>query len=202
VSTERGLFIVLEGGEASGTSTQARLLANRLDAVLTREPGGTSVGEDVRALVLDPMRTVSDRAEALLFAAARAQHVAEVIEPALGSGRHVVCDRFIGSSLAYQSFGRGLPLDEVEALSRFAVGGNWPDLNVLLVVPAATSAARLGARDRLEQAGEGFHDRVAQGFASLESADPDHWIRVDGTGSIDEVTAAVWGAVCSRLDVG
>src|SRR5690606_21671130 len=132
---------------------QARRLAERIDALLTREPGGTSVGEDVRALLLDPLRTVSDRAEALLFAAARAQHVVEVIEPALASGRHVVCDRFANSSFAYQAYGRGLPLDEVRALSTFAVDGTWPDLNVLLVVPPETSSARLGVRDRLEQAG-------------------------------------------------
>lgn len=200
--SERGRFIALEGGEASGKSTQARILADRLDALLTREPGGTSVGEEVRELVLDPTRAVSDRAEALLFAAARAQHVAEVIEPALASGRHVVCDRFAGSSLAYQAFGRGLPLDEVRSLSEFAVGGVWPDLNVLLVVPAATSAARLGPRDRMESAGEGFHDRVAEGFASLAAADPTHWVHVDGLGSVDEVAAAVWGAVSGRLTVG
>jgi dTMP kinase len=200
--TARGRFIAFEGGEASGKSTQARLLADRIDALLTREPGGTSVGEDVRELVLDPTRAVSDRAEALLFAAARAQHVVEVIEPALARGRHVVCDRFAGSSFAYQAFGRGLPLDEVRALSEFAVGGTWPDLNVLLVVPSATSAARMGPRDRLESAGEGFHDRVAEGFEALSAADLDHWVAIDGLGSIDEVAAAVWGAVSSRLAVG
>ena len=197
--SSRGLFIALEGGEASGKSTQARVLADRLDALLTREPGGTSVGEDVRALVLDPTRAVSDRAEALLFAAARAQHVAEVIEPALAAGRHVVCDRFAGSSLAYQSFGRGLPLAEVRALSEFAVGGTWPDLNVLLVVPAETSQSRLGSRDRLEAAGDGFHQRVGEGFAALLAAEPDRWIEVDGLGTIDQVTAAVWSAVSRRL---
>ncbi len=199
--SSRGRFIALEGGEASGKSTQSRRLAERLGALLTREPGGTSVGEEVRELVLDPTRAVSDRAEALLFAAARAQHVVEVIEPALAAGRHVVCDRFAGSSLAYQSFGRGLPFDEVRSLSEFAVGGTWPDLNVLLVVPAETSASRLGARDRLEQAGDGFHDRVAEGFAALAAADPDRWVEVDGLGTIDEVEAAVWAAVSRRLDV-
>lgn len=199
--TARGTFIAFEGGEASGKSTQARLLAERLDAVLTREPGGTSVGEEVRQLVLDPLRSVSDRAEALLFAAARAQHVVEVIEPALAAGRHVVCDRFAASSFAYQAYGRGLPLDEVRALSSFAVAGTWPDLNVLLVVPPETSSARLGVRDRLEQAGDGFHGRVAEGFAALAEGDPERWVRVDGTGSIDEVAVAVWAAVSSRLDL-
>lgn len=197
----RGSFIAFEGGEASGKSTQARLLAERIDALLTREPGGTSVGEDVRALLLDPLRTVSDRAEALLFAAARAQHVVEVIEPALAAGRHVVCDRFAASSFAYQAYGRGLPLDEVRALSTFAVDGTWPDLNVLLVVPPATSSARLGVRDRLEQAGEGFHRRVADGFEALAAADPDRWVHVDGTASIDEVATAVWAAVSARVDL-
>ena len=195
----RGRFIAFEGGEASGKSTQSRVLADRLGALLTREPGGTSVGEDVRELVLDPTRAVSDRAEALLFAAARAQHVVEVIEPALAAGRHVVCDRFAGSSFAYQAFGRGLALADVRALSSFAVNGTWPDLNVLIVVPAETSRARLGARDRLEAAGDGFHDRVADGFAALSVDDPDHWVEVSGLGSIDEVSAAVWAAVSSRL---
>jgi dTMP kinase len=198
----RGRFIAFEGGEASGKSTQSRVLADRLDALLTREPGGTSVGEDVRELVLDPTRAVSDRAEALLFAAARAQHVVEVIKPALAAGRHVVCDRFAGSSLAYQSFGRGLALADVRALSAFAVDGTWPDLNVLIVVPPETSRARLGARDRLEAAGDGFHDRVADGFAALSADDPDHWVEVNGLGTVDEVSAAVWAAVSGRLGLG
>lgn len=196
----RGRFVAFEGGEASGKSTQARLLAERLGALLTREPGGTHLGEVARDLLLDPAHPhLSERAEALLFAAARAQHVAEVIEPALRSGRDVVCDRFAASSFAYQSYGRGLDLDDVRALSSFAVAGTWPDLNVLLVLDPAVAATRLVERDKLEQAGEGFHERVAAGFDALAAADPDHWVRVDASGSVEEVAARVRDAVAARL---
>lgn len=196
----RGRFVAFEGGEASGKSTQARLLAERLGAVLTREPGGTHLGEVARDLLLDPAHPhLSDRAEALLFAAARAQHVAEVIEPALAGGRDVVCDRFAASSFAYQSYGRGLDLEDVRALSDFAVAGTWPELNVLLVLDPAVAESRLGRRDKLEQAGEGFHERVAAGFEALAAADPERWVRVDASGTIAEVAERVWVAVEPRL---
>lgn len=194
--SRRGRFVAFEGGEASGKSTQAAILAERLGAVLTREPGGTHLGEVARDLLLDPSHPhLVDRAEALLFAAARAQHVAEVIDPALAAGRHVVCDRFAASSFAYQAFGRGLDLDAVRALSAFAVDGTWPDLNVLLVVDAAVAEARLGERDKLEQAGASFHERVAAGFDVQAAADPDRWVRVDASGTVEEVAARVWSAV-------
>lgn len=192
----RGRFLAIEGGDATGKSTQARLLSDRLGALLTREPGGTEVGEKVRDLVLDPALPVSPRSEALLMAAARAQHVAQVIEPALASGRTVVTDRFIGSSLAYQGFGRGLDVAEVAALSAFAADGLQPDLVVLLELPLDVAAARLGSQpDRLEREGAPFHARVAAGFRQLAAADPEHWVAVDGSGSIDEVAARVWAAV-------
>ncbi|HZA87181.1 MAG TPA: dTMP kinase, partial [Acidimicrobiales bacterium] len=125
---EGGRFVVLEGGEASGKSTQAARLAERLDAVLTREPGGTAIGAGLRDLLLDARTTgLADRAEALLMAADRAQHVAEVIRPALAAGRHVVSDRYVGSTLAYQGFGRGLPVDELRRLSAWAAHGVEPD---------------------------------------------------------------------------
>lgn len=201
MATRRGRFIAFEGGEAAGKSTQAARLADRLDAVLTREPGGTQLGEVVRNLLLDPSQVgLSNRAEALLFAAARAQLVAEVIKPALDSGRDVVCDRFAGSSMAYQSYGRGLDHSAVWSLSAFAVEETWPDLNVLLVVPEALAEARIGERDRLEQAGPEFHRRVAQGFDALSQADPDRWERVEAGGSLDEVAARVWSVVSERLD--
>ena len=196
----RGRFIAFEGGEASGKSTQATLLADRIDALLTREPGGTRLGATVRTLLLDPDDTaMCDRAEALLFAADRAQHVHEVIAPALEAGRHVVTDRFAASSFAYQSFGRGLPLAQIEALSAFAVDGIWPDLTILLVVPPEVAEARLGALDRLEGAGDGFHRRVADGFESMAAADPDRWVRIDAAGTIDAVAARVEAAVVGRL---
>lgn len=197
----RGKFIVLEGGEGSGKSTQAERLTAVLDAVQTREPGGTAVGAQLREVLLGRDTTsLSDRAEALLMAADRAQHVAEVVEPALAAGRHVVCDRFLGSSVAYQGYGRGLDPAEVRELSVWATAGLLPDLVVLLTVPAGESARRTGgARDRIEDAGDGFHQRVADGFAAQAVADPDRWVVVDGTGTKDDVTAAVLAAVADRL---
>lgn len=198
----RGRLVVLEGGEACGKSTQAALLAPRLGAVLTREPGGTVVGERIRAMVLHAgLDTGLDaRAEALLMAAARAQHVAEVLAPALAGGRHVVCDRFIGSSLAYQGFGRGLSLEDLVALSAFATAGLDADLVVLLDLPPAEAWTRRGAvPDRLEAAGATFHQRVQEGFAALAARDPERWVVVDATGSVEEVAERVWSAVSKQL---
>ena len=194
------VFIAFEGGEGTGKSTQAARLAARLGAVLTREPGGTAVGERLRALILDPdTGDIDGRTEVLMVAAARAQHVAEIIEPALASGRHVVTDRFTGSSLAYQGYGRGVTLDDVRTVSSFATGGREPDLYVLLDVPGSVAAGRTGgARDRLESAGDGFHERVRAGYVDLAASDPS-WVVVDGSPSPDDVEAAVWEAVSARL---
>ena len=197
----RGKFIVLEGGEGSGKSTQARRLSAALDAVQTREPGGTALGAQLREVLLGRDTTgLSDRTEALLMAADRAQHVAEVVEPALVAGRHVVCDRFLGSSVAYQGYGRGLEPAEVRDLSVWATGGLLPDLVVLLTVPANESVRRTGgARVRFEDAGSVFHERVADGFAAQAAAEPDRWVVVDGTGTKDQEAAAVLAAVADRL---
>ncbi len=200
----RGRFVVFEGGEATGKSTQAALLAGRLGAVLTREPGGTPVGEDIRRLMLDPSATGLDaRAEVLLALAARAQHVAAVIVPALRNGRDVVCDRFAGSTFAYQGFGRGLPVGELRSLSEWAAGGCEPDLVVLLRVAPDVARARLAARgdgaDRIEGAGRDFFRRVEEGFAALAAGDPGRWAVVDGDGGMEEVAARVAGVVGSRL---
>jgi dTMP kinase len=193
-------FIVFEGGEACGKSTQAARLATRLGAVLTREPGGTSVGERVREVLLDTGTVdLSDRAEALLMAAARAQHVEEIVRPALASGRIVVSDRYADSSLAYQGYGRGLPLDEVRSLSEWATSGLWPDVVVLLDVPDDVARARLKTRDRFESEDDGFHARVADGFRALAAAAPDRWVVVDGVGPPDEVEQRVWDAVSAKL---
>jgi dTMP kinase len=199
--SERGRFLAFEGGEASGKSTQSRLVADRLGAVWTHEPGATPVGARIREVVLGfATGQLDPRAEALLLAADRAQHVAEVVLPSLNAGRHVVTDRYLGSSLAYQGYGRGLPLDEVRDLSMWATGELWPDIIVLLEVPTDVAAARLGApRDRLEAAGEDFHERVAKGFRELAVADAARWAVIDGTASVDEVAAAVWTAVTTRL---
>jgi dTMP kinase len=199
----RGRFIAFEGGEACGKSTQSALLAGVLGAVLTREPGGTAIGARLRALVLDPATEgLSARAEALVMAADRAQHVAEVVEPALSAGRHVVTDRFAGSSIAYQGHGRGLPVEEVQHLSAWAADGTWPDLVILLDVPAAVADARLGAaRDRMEAEPAAFHAAVLEGFRAQAADDPRRWAVLDGTGSIDEVAAAVRAVVRERLQL-
>ena len=196
-------LIALEGGEACGKSTQAALLARRLGAVLTREPGGTAVGERVRALLLDlDVAGLDTRAEALLLAAARAQHVAEVVAPALAAGRDVVTDRFSHSSLAYQGYGRGLPLDEVRGLSEWATRGLWPDVVVLLDLPAEQAEARRGRPDRFEVESREFHRRVEDGFRALAAADPARWRVVDASGTVDEVAARVWHAVCGPAAAG
>ena len=203
------MLIAFEGGEATGKSTQARLLAERLGggAVLTREPGATVVGAAIRSLVLDAdpgAGGLDPRAEALLMAADRAQHVAEVVRPALDAGLVVVTDRYVGSSLAYQGHGRGLGLGDVAVLSAFATGGLDADVVVLLTVPPDVRAARLRARtggglDRLERAGDGFHERVEAGFLALAAADPDRWVVVGGEGDVDVVHERVWTAVADRL---
>lgn len=203
----RGRFIALEGGEGSGKSTQAALLAASLGARLTVEPGGTAVGARIRSLVLDPsLGPLAERTEALLMAADRAQHVAEVIEPTLAAGRHVVTDRYEGSSLAYQGYGRGLPLDEVRWLSRWASGGLEPDLVVLLDVPPEVAAARVAARspasDRFEGEGSAFHERVLAGFRALAAAEPHRWVIVDGTGTVADVAQRVASACRARLGIG
>jgi dTMP kinase len=196
-----GRFIVFEGGEACGKSTQAQLLARRLDATLTYEPGGTRLGMAVRNIVLDPENKGLDaRAEALLIAADKAQHVAEVIRPALERG-DVVCDRYVASSLVYQGYGRGIDLDELRRLLDFATGGLEPDLTLLLEVPEELVEQRLGAhRDRFESESRAFHDRVRAGYRSLAEMDPLLWTIIDGTGSVDEVSRRVRAAVDARFD--
>jgi dTMP kinase len=196
----RGRFIVFEGGEGSGKSTQAELLAHERAALLTRQPGGTELGARIRELLLagpdEVGAQLDDRTEALLMAADRAQHVAELIEPTLEAGRDVVCDRYIGSSVAYQGYGRRLDVDIVRAVSGWAAGGLWPDVVVLLQVPPEVAAERIGAaRDRIEAAGDEFHRRVAEGFAAQADDEPDTWVVVDGTGAPDQVHQRVLDAV-------
>ena len=198
-----GRLIAFEGGEAVGKSTQARILAERLGARLTFEPGDTELGKQIRSLVLTATgRPLSHRAEALLMAADRAQHVAEVIRPALDAGTHVVTDRFIGSSLAYQGFGRGLGVDEVLALSLFATGGLQSDLNVLLAVSEDVVQSRQASPgDRMEAETAEFHRRVLEGYRTLAEQNPDQWVVIDGDRPIDKVAEAVYTAVRERLDV-
>jgi len=202
-ASQRGSFIAFEGGEACGKSTQSRLLAEALDALLTREPGGTVIGSRIRELVLSPDTIGLDaRAEALLMAADRAQHVAELVEPALSTGRHVVTDRFAGSSIAYQGHGRGLPVEEIRELSMWATASVWPDLIVLLDVPIAEADRRLGTqRDRMESEPAAFHAAVIDGFRTQAAAEPDRWVVIDGTGTIDQVALSVRTVVAERLQL-
>ncbi len=181
-----------------GKSTQAALLAGALGAVLTREPGGTSTGEDVRNLVLDRShRHLHARAETLLMLAARAQHVEEVIRPALEEGRDVVCDRFSGSTLAYQGYGRGLELGELAGLDAWARAGCEPDMVVLLDLAVGAGRRRrpAGPRDRFEHEEDSFLERVRAGFLELARNDPARWRVVDASGSVEEVADAVAAAV-------
>ena len=192
----RGKYIAFEGWEASGKSKQARLLSQRLDAVLTREPGGTALGLAIRDLLLGNGPAPTERAEALLFAADRAQHLAEIVEPALAEGRDVITDRSYGSTLAYQGYGRGQSIEELMRLVEWTSGGLLPDLVVLLTVAVDTADDRLGdQRDRMESEDGDFATRVVEGFTALAEADPDRWVVVDGAGSIEEVAARVAKAV-------
>ena len=191
-----GLFVAFEGADGSGKSTQARLLAERVGAVLTREPGGTPLGEKIRELFIggdgaDP----TDRAEALLVAASRAQHVDEVIVPALAAGRTVVSDRFTDSSIVYQGHARGLDVAAVAGLSAFATGGVRPDVVVLIDVVSTVTDERLVERDRFEREADAFHDRVRTAYRELAAAEPDRWVVVDGQGSVDAVAERVWSAL-------
>ena len=204
MAVSAGVWIALEGGEGSGKSTQARRLADALGAVLTREPGGTDVGARIREVLLDPsVPTLDPRAEALLMAADRAEHVALVVRPALERGGVVVSDRSAWSSLAYQGYGRGLDLGELRRLSDWAMGGRWPDLAVLIDVPADVARVRLEAAgrpaDRLESAGAAFHARVREGFRTLAAGSPGCWVVVDGDASEDVVASRVRAAVESRI---
>jgi dTMP kinase len=197
-------FITFEGIEGSGKSTQLRRLAQWLGAraVVTREPGGTAIGRGVRELLLDPAnRAMSPMAELLLYFADRAQNVAEVIRPALADGRIVLCDRHVESSLAYQGYGRGLPLQAIRQLAALATGGLRPDLIVLVEVPVATGLARVGRRgdqDRLESEVVEFHERVREGFAALMAEEPARWLRLDGAPPEQAVFATLRRELAAR----
>lgn len=202
----RGRFITLEGPEGSGKTTHLRLLADALRArgigvVTTREPGGTKLGESIRSLLQFDAAGESPvpRAELLLFLASRAQLVDRVIRPALEAGQWVLSDRFCDSTFAYQGFGRGMDVDVLRAINRFAAGDLMPDRTILLDIPASVSHARVvgrkGPTDRFEAEQEAFHIRLAEGFRRMAAADPVRIRMVDSSQAQDETAAAVLGAI-------
>jgi dTMP kinase len=205
-----GRFIALEGGEGVGKSTQGRLLADALRArglevVTTREPGGTTGAEAIRAMLLSTEgEGWGARAEALLFAAARADHVEKLIRPAVARGAWVVCDRFVDSSRAYQGGGSGLSDDDVVALHRIGSEGLLPDVTVLLTVAPEVSAARLALRDgdtadRIGGRGAAYHARVAAAFRGFAEAEPKRFAVVDAEGVPEEVHARIIAALTGVL---
>ena len=196
------MFVTIEGIEGSGKSTLLAALAERLrslghDVVATREPGGTPVGDAIRRIFLDELVKIEPLTEALLVNAARAQHLAEVVRPALRAGKLVLCDRFTDSTLAYQGFGRGLDLGMLRSLCAVATGGLEPDLTLLLDVPVELSRRRTGARgggaDRLESENDAFHERVRRGFLEIARA-RDHRV-LDGALGSPELVEAAFAAI-------
>ncbi|MET0810524.1 MAG: dTMP kinase [Thermoleophilaceae bacterium] len=193
----RGLFVTFEGIDRSGKTTQAGMLTEALgdEALGVREPGGTPAGEKVRELLKDPSVELSPEAEALLFAAARSELVAEVILPALSEGKVVVSDRFLDSSLAYQGGARGLGIEDVERVNHFATRGLKPDLTFLLDLPPDEAASRAGENDRFEEEGAGLQEAVGAAYERLVRADPDRWQRIDARLPADDVHAQVLASV-------
>ena len=200
-----GTFIVLDGTEGSGKSTQIRLLHDRLAAapgraarvLLVRDPGTTRIGEQVRTILLDPAHDeMSMRCEMLLYMSARAQMMAETILPALAAGQTVLCDRFVSSTLAYQLGGDGLTAADIRAVAEIAIRGRWPDLTVLLDMPPAASLARVSrAKDRIEQRPIEYHERVRQNYLAQADADPARYRVVRADRDPQAVHADVWAAV-------
>jgi dTMP kinase len=193
VYTERGLFVCFEGGEGSGKSTQSRLLREALTAegysvLLTFEPGDTSVGRELRRIVLSPETgALADKTEALLYAADKAEHVETLVLPALGRGEVVITDRYVDSTLAYQGAGRSLAVGEVERVARWATGDLRPHLTVVLDLAPVAGLRRFEGRDRIEGESLDFHQRVRAAFVAMAKADPEHYLVIDARASIAEI---------------
>lgn len=196
-----GLFIAIEGGEGAGKSTHSKRLAEYLqslgyEVVLTREPGGTPTAEKVRNILLDPEITdMPDTTEALLFAASRADHAANLIRPALERGATVICDRYIDSSVAYQGFSRGLGADKIRDLSLWATGNLIPDFTIYLDVPHEAAEQRMDGTDRMEIQSRDFHEAVHQAFRDISESSPYPNVVIDATAPKDDVAAAVRSAI-------
>ena len=197
-------YIAFEGLEGCGKSTHVTRLAAALGAVATREPGGTTIGASLRATMIDAANTMlSPRAEALLMAADRAQHLDELVTPALQRGQHVVSDRSAYSSLAYQGYGRQLDLAMLKQFNSWAINNRWPDLVVYIDVPLDILLERLKKRelDRFEREDRSFFEQIARGFNEMAKAEPERWLIVDGTPPKDELAATILREVTSRLNI-
>jgi dTMP kinase len=205
VYTRTGVFVCFEGGEGSGKSTQSRRLAEELraqgyDVVLTFEPGDTEVGRALRTIVLSPETgELSDRTEALLYAADKAEHVDTVVQPALDRGAVVITDRYVDSTLAYQGAGRTLAVDEVERVARWATHDLRPHLTVVLDLEPAAGLGRFEGRDRIEGESLEFHQRVREAFVRMAEADPGHYLVLDACDGIDDIAIAIRERVAPLL---
>ncbi|WP_370246953.1 dTMP kinase [Nocardioides sp.] len=203
--TDTGLFVCFEGGEGSGKSTQSRALHAHLTGLghtveLTREPGGTAVGQEIRRIVLSPETGVlADRTEALLYAADKAEHVHQVVLPAMARGEVVITDRYVDSTLAYQGAGRALAPAEVEHVARWATGDLRPHLTVLLDLPPEAGLGRFDGRDRIEGEPLAFHERVRSSFLALAAADPEHYLVLDARDDVEVLAARIRDAVAPLL---
>ncbi|MDO4746190.1 MAG: dTMP kinase [Bacillota bacterium] len=194
----QGYFITFEGGDGSGKSTQIGRLKSYLenkgyDVILTREPGGTDIGEKIREIILDPNnKEMSDVTEAMLYAASRAQHVAEVIKPAIEAGKIVICDRFVDSSIAYQGYGRGLG-DSVSIINSYAVDKYMPHKTFLLKLKPQAGSRRIEGRekDRIELEAQTFHQTVFEGYEALEKEFPERIVGIDASRTIEEIEAEI-----------
>lgn len=197
-------YIAFEGLEGCGKSTHVTRLAVAINGVATREPGGTELGAALREIMFDTANTgLSPRSEALMMAADRAQHLQDIVNPALAAGQHVVSDRSVYSSLAYQGYGRLLDIDELRRFNNWAIGERWPDLVVFIDVPLDILLDRLKKRelDRFELEDRAFFERIHRGFTIMAAADPEHWLVVDGTPPKDELQAIISQQVRERLSL-
>ena len=200
----RGRYIAFEGLEGCGKSTHVTRLAAALNGVATREPGGTEIGTALRATMLDAKNTsLSPRSEALMMAADRAQHIQQVVLPAIESGRHVVSDRSVYSSLAYQGYGRELDLESLRRFNSWAIQDVWPDLVVFIDVPLDVLLERLKKRelDRFEREDRSFFERVLRGFHEMARQEPSRWLVVDGSPPKDELEGTIRRLIAERLSI-
>lgn len=203
------MFITIDGGDGCGKSTQLERLHRELcrsgrEVVICRDPGGTALAEKVRDILLHTDDTsIAPVTETLLFMAARAQLVAEIIRPALDAGKTVLCDRFVLSTLVYQGYAGGVPPDDIRAVARVATGGLEPDLGIVLDISRETALQRMRDRgaavDRMEAKGDAYHGRVRDGFLALAAAEPERYVVLDGTRPVETIAGEIWTAVAKKF---